>query len=108
MVVGDNALQYFDPVMRKIQQSVAPVREIVNINDIEIDDRGVFVATNDGVARLRYFSDLDQCHWFERFIQLGSFTAQTTVNGLVVLGDYLWAATNEGVARGDLNSPAPL
>ncbi len=71
MVIENHNMQRFDPEGKRITHSVFS-NEINAINDIAIDTRGIYLATNMGVGRLKYFPDPDDWHWFERFTRLDS------------------------------------
>ncbi len=108
IVLERRLLQRFDPLNRRVTHTVSGVREVNSINGMTIDQRGIFLATNVGVARIKYFPEQDEWFWFERFTRLGDFPDQEAVTTVVTAGDYIWAGTAMGIARGDLNAPAPL
>ncbi|HHE46928.1 MAG TPA: hypothetical protein ENL08_04410, partial [Bacteroidetes bacterium] len=108
IVLERRLLQRFDPLSRRVTHTVSGVREVNSINGMTIDQRGIFLATNVGVARIKYFPEQDEWFWFERFTRLGDFPDQEAVTTVVTAGDYIWAGTAMGIARGDLNAPAPL
>ncbi|MDP8239002.1 MAG: two-component regulator propeller domain-containing protein [Candidatus Hatepunaea meridiana] len=108
IAVNNRILQRFCPETRQITHTVSAVREISIINDIAIGSNGIYAATNIGIGKIKFFPDQDRYYWFERYTHLGTFPDQETVNAVVIQGDNIWAATSQGVARGDLNSPAPL
>ncbi len=108
IILEKRSLQRFDPVNRRITHTVSPVREVNSINDMVIDQRGIYLATNVGIAKVKYFPDQDEWFWFERYTKLGTFPDQEAVTAVVIQGDFIWAGTAEGLARGDLNTPAPL
>ncbi len=79
-----------------------------SLNDLTIAERGMYVATSRGVAVVTYSSLYDQWVWFEEYRKLGSFDSDIPVRSVLVEGDTVWAATTQGIAKGDLTSPAPL
>jgi len=108
LAVQNRILQRFDPSSHLVTHTVSQVSEVSSINDIIVDTRGIYLATNAGIARVKYYPDQDQWHWYERYTRLDSFPDQTAVNAIEIQGDFLWAATAHGVARGDMTAPAPL
>lgn len=78
------------------------------INDVAVSPRGVFVATNIGVARLVYVPEFDRWVWLERYTRLGPLPPETEVRAVAVQDSFLWAATQSGLGRGNLNTPLPL
>ncbi len=81
---------------------------INRVNQMDISSKGLFLATNRGIARIVYTEEFDRWVWFEEYTLLGEFPTNQPVNTLKVEGDYIWAGTDIGVARGDLNTPSPL
>ena len=116
LAVQNRILQRFDPSSHLVTHTVSQVSEVSSINDIAVryftpinSNGGIYLATNAGIARVKYYHDLDQWHWSERYTRLGSFPDQTAVNAIVIQGAFfLWAATAHGVACGDMTAPAPL
>ena len=106
----NNAVQYLEPGygMRYSVFSLRDGQKIDRLNDMLADRRGVFIATNIGVARLTYQSAIDRWVWLENYTQLGSLPMEEPVSCILIDGDDIWAGTSKGVARGDLNSPLPL
>jgi len=81
---------------------------ITRVNSMDISAHGLFLATNRGIARVTYTEEFDRWVWFEEYTQLGEFPTNQPVISIKVVGDYIWAGTEIGIARGDLNSPSPL
>jgi len=77
------------------------------INWIDISQYGVFLATNRGVARLTYSERFDRWVWFEEYTKLGEFPNGQAATTVLIDGHYLWVGTEIGIARGDMDSPAP-
>ncbi len=82
--------------------------EISSLNDIAINNHGIFVATSRGVALLNYHEHITGYRVKTDYTQLGSFTTKQSVNAVGLQGDKLWVGTDIGVACGDLDSPDPL
>lgn len=80
---------------------------IGTVNRIIISDYGIFLATSKGIARLTYSSDFDRWVWFEEYVKLGEFPQGQAVNDVAVKDNFLWAGTDIGIARTDLNSAVP-
>lgn len=78
-----------------------------SIRDIEINSRGVFLATDRGIARVTYSPSSDRWVWLEEYIKLGDFPTDQGVNDIELNDSDLWAATDVGIAVGDLTSPLP-
>ena len=108
MIVEKRSLQRFATQNRQITHTISIVHEISSINDVCIDNRGIFLATNVGVGKVRYYPELDKWYWFEKYTKLGVFPDEEGAGAVLVQGDFLWVATARGIARGDLNTPAPL
>jgi len=81
--------------------------KLLRLNNIAIGRRGVYVAYNIGIAWICR-TDYDIWVWQDRYVHLGDFPLEEEVVAVAVEGDYLWAGTAVGIARGDLNSLAPL
>ena len=110
MLLENRMMQRFEPgegvthtISRMAQES-----GISRLRDMVVDTRGLFVATNRGVARMSYVAHIDRWIWLTDYTQLGMFPTEQPVTAVAVLGDELWAATAVGIAKGDLNSPDPL
>jgi len=103
-------LQRWDPDLG-VTHSVTALADqaaLFSINDLTLNQRGLFLATNRGAALVTHVPRFDQWVWFEEYRRLGNFSPDLAANAVLVQGDYLWVGTEEGVARGNLNSPAPL
>ncbi|MFH0765475.1 MAG: hypothetical protein V2A61_03540 [Calditrichota bacterium] len=70
--------------------------------------RGIFVATNRGLAHVTYAAQADRWVWLEEWTTLDRIPEATPVKFARVIGNTLWAGTEVGLAAGDLNSPSPL
>lgn len=81
---------------------------ITRVYQMDINPHGLFLATNQGIARIVYTEEFDRWVWFEEYTLLGDFPTNQPVNAIKVVGDYIWAGTDIGIARGDLNTPSPL
>ena len=110
LALENKAIQLYDP-HRGVIQTVESLKDdaiLLRLNDLIVDSRGVFIATNQGIARLTYVADLDRWVWLERYTRLGDLPLEEEANCLIIQGDYIWVGTRSGVARGDLNTPLPL
>jgi len=110
LAFDNKMLQRWDPELG-VTHSVSALADqtgLYSINDMKLDRRGIFLATNRGVALVNYVPRYDQWVWYQEFRRIGSFSPDIPVNAVLVQGDNLWVTTDEGIARGDLNSPAPL
>lgn len=81
---------------------------VQSLNDLLLDDRGLFVATSRGIAVITFSSRYNQWVWYEEYRTLGNFDQDSPVRAILIEGDTIWAATSLGVAKGNLNSPPPL
>jgi len=81
---------------------------ITRVNQMNISPHGLFLATNRGIARVKYVAEFDRWVMFDEYNLIGDFPTNQPVNCVQVVGDYVWAGTDLGIARGDMNSPSPL
>ncbi len=88
--------------------ALAQDNRLTKINRIAVDSRGIFVATNRGIANVQYSPQFDRWIWFEEYSHFGSMMPGQESNAVLVKDHYIWVATNIGIARGDLDTPAPL
>lgn len=103
-------VQRFDPHrgVTHIISTIAAEGNIDRLYDLHKSKDGIFVATSRGIARITYVEDVDRWFWTVEYSRLGDFPMRDTVFTVTADGDYLWAGTANGVARGDLTSPYPL
>ncbi|MDP8229372.1 MAG: hypothetical protein P9M15_07965 [Candidatus Electryoneaceae bacterium] len=110
MLFENRMMQRFEPGVGVTHTISRMAREsgISRLRDVAVDTRGLFVATNRGIARMSYAAHIDRWVWLTDYTQLGTFPTEQHVEAVAVLDDELWAATAVGIAKGDLNSPDPL
>lgn len=103
-------LQRFDPVegVTHTVSAMAQDNRLSKVNQLTIDSLGIFVATNRGIANIQYSERYDRWIWFEEYSHFGEMMPGQEVNDVLVKDHYIWVATDVGIARGDLDTPAPL
>jgi len=89
-------------------QTISQQEGVQSLNKLEFSPRGLFVATNRGIALITYASRFDQWVWFEEYRKLGGFDSDIPVRSILIEGDSIWATTSQGLALGDLTSDPPL
>ena len=107
MAVENRIMQHFSTTNRRITHRVF-LKDISAINDIAINDRGIYIALDIGVGRLKYFPEQDDWYWFERFTRLSAsqdFPDRIPATAVVLQEDSIWVGTRYGVSRGDLTAP---
>jgi streptogramin lyase len=70
------------------------------INDIKIYNSKVFIAGAFGVAAF----DMDKGIFVETITKIGSFSRNTNVSNLAIIGDTLWIASDAGIAKAKIDS----
>ncbi|NQU04866.1 MAG: hypothetical protein HQ568_02135 [Calditrichaeota bacterium] len=108
IVVENRNLQLFDTQRRMITQTVYSGSEISSINGMAFSERGIYLATNLGVGRLKYFPEHEAWYWFEQYTKLGLFPSQETATCVVIKDDRIWVGTEKGVASAELSDHIPL
>ncbi|MCF7811110.1 hypothetical protein K9N50_09010 [bacterium] len=108
MVVERRNLQLFDTQKNMITQTVFSGSEISSINDIAINETGVYLATNIGIGRIKYFPDRNEWFWFEQYKKLGSFPLQEPATCVEIKNGRIWVGTAKGVASAVLSDHIPL
>jgi ligand-binding sensor domain-containing protein len=108
MVVERRNLQLFNTQEHMVMQTVFSGSEVSSINDVAISESGVYLATNIGIGRVKYFPELDEWFWFEQYTKLGSFPLQEPATCVAIKDGRIWVGTAMGVASAELNDHIPL
>jgi len=78
---------------------------ISSINRIVAGAGDIFLATNRGIARLKYNAGSDRWIWLEEYRRFGSAVNPEARDLFLQDDSLLWAATNAGVVVGSLHNP---
>lgn len=79
--------------------------KIFQINFLYNDGGTIYVATDIGVSRLKYYPELGGYLIEGSYTKLGDFPAETPVKTIQVFAGGLWVGTSVGAARGNLSLP---
>ncbi len=101
--LADGRITRINPLSGDVKQVVDLQDEVYEITDILEIGNEVFVSGNNGVYRFAYYPAVDNYRVLETIKVLGSFPGETAVSCLATAGGYLYAGTQFGIARAELN-----
>ncbi|MBT7617243.1 MAG: hypothetical protein HN590_08175 [Calditrichaeota bacterium] len=113
---GGMWLSYDNCTMQRFQPGIGVTHNVMgldhgdaltSINDMKIGDMGIFLATNRGASWIKYSENFDRWVWFAEYTNMGSLPAEQIATSIYQDDHFIWVGTQEGIARGDLNTPPP-
>jgi len=98
--LGNGFVDVLEPKSKKFDTIVIDVQDFT-INDFVIRGNEIYFATNFGISQ--YLIDKKEIK--SNFRKLGGFDKNTPVKKIYILNDEIWAGTNFGIAKSNLNYP---